>query len=208
MNATNSAKPTKAILYLLRHGATEGGTEKRFIGQTDILLSDIGRRQAQWWQEELSSIKFDAIYCSDLSRAIETAQIVANKQRAGIQIKPNLREINLGDWDGIAMQEIREKYPDSWRKRGEQMDRYRPPNGENLQDLQDRVLTMVESIDFNQIQKALIVSHAGVNRVLLCHILNKSLKDVFQIPQGEAALNVIRFVDGNGIVKAMNKLPE
>jgi len=62
------------MLYLLRHGATVQSAEKRYIGQTDISLSDLGRKQARWWQKELSPITFDAIYCSDLSRAIDTAK--------------------------------------------------------------------------------------------------------------------------------------
>ena len=208
MNSTNSIKPTKSTLYLLRHGATQGGTEKRYIGQTDIPLSERGRIQASWWQKELSRIKFDAIYSSDLSRAIETVQIVAKNQTNEIQTTSQLREINLGDWDGVGMQEIQKKYADTWIKRGRHMDRFRPPNGESFQDLQVRVLPVVESIDFGINRNVLMVSHAGVNRVILCHLLNRPLKDLFEILQGEAALNLIEIQDGFSEVVSINQLPE
>ncbi len=196
------------MLFLLRHGASVRSHEKRFIGQIDVPLSDLGRRQACWWQKELSPLKFDAIYCSDLSRALETARTVAKNKAAEIQITAQLREINLGDWDGVGMQAIREKFPDAWQKRGQQMDCFRPPRGESFLDLQNRVLPVVESIDFSLVQNVLMVSHAGVNRVVLGHILQRPLKDLFQIPQGDAALNLIHTLDGNMVVKAMNMLPE
>jgi len=204
----NPINPIKSTIYLLRHGATVPSSDKRYIGQIDIPLSDIGRKQAQWWQEELAQIKFDAIYCSDLSRAIDTAQIVAQNQTTEIKSTSQLREINLGDWDSMGMQEIRETYPDAWLKRGQQLDRFRPPNGESFQDLQHRVLTVVESIEFNSVQNVLMVSHAGVNRVLICRMLDKPLKDLFQIPQGEAALNQIFFQNGQFEVVSINQLPK
>ena len=200
MNAITST------LYLLRHGAIVQSAEKRYIGQTDISLSDIGRRQARWWQEELSPISFDAIYCSDLSRAKETAQIVAGKQTAVVQVIAQLREISLGDWDGVGMQTIQEKHPNAWIERGKQIDRFRPPNGESFKDLQNRVMSMVESIDFDLAQNVLIVSHAGVNRAILCHVLEKPLNDIFLISQGAAALNQIALQDGQFDIVSINRL--
>ena len=196
------------MIYLLRHGATESNLEKRYIGQTDISLSNLGRRQARWWQEALSSTKFDAIYSSDLRRAVDTAQIVAAAQTAEIQITSQLREINLGDWDGVDMPEIKEKYPDAWKRRGHQIDRFRPPKGESFQDLQNRILQLVDSIDFDRVNNILMVSHAGVNRVILCRVLNKPLKDLFLISQGAGALNQIEFRDDQFEVISINQLPK
>ena len=207
INPINPINPTNATLYLLRHGATEGKPEKRYIGQTDIPLSDLGREQARWWQNKLAPIQFDAIYCSDLRRALETAQLVSKDQTAQIQITPQLREINLGAWEGTRMQTIRDKYPDAWQKRGQALDRFRPPDGENFQDLLNRILAVIEAIDFNSVQNVLMLTHAGVNRVLLCHILNKPLQDLFHIPQGEAALNQIEYREGQFEVVSMNQLP-
>jgi len=208
MNPKNPTNATAPMLYLLRHGATIRGPKKRYIGQTDIALSDLGRRQAHWWQKELSAINFDAIYCSDLSRASDTAQIVAAARTTDIQATSQLREINLGDWDGVDMPEIREKYPDAWLQRGQQVDCFRPPEGESFQDLQDRVLPVVESVDFDRVKNVLMVSHAGVNRVILCRVLKKPLKDLFLISQGAAALNQIVFQDGQFDIVSINRLPE
>jgi alpha-ribazole phosphatase len=196
------------MLYLLRHGEITGSSKKRYIGQLDIPLSDKGRQQAAWWQEKLSYIDFKAIYSSDLSRAVETAGIVANAQTAKIQIRPQLREIHLGDWDGMAMQVIQSRYPQAWKERGQRIDRYRTPHGESFQDLYDRVIPLFETIATNQKGNVLLVSHAGVNRMVLCHVMNKAIMELFSIPQGQAALNQIEYEQGKFNVISINRLPE
>ena len=103
------------MLYLMRHGAIEITNEKRFVGQIDPPLSPEGRKQAERQGRQLMDIPFTGIWCSDLTRSRETAAIVSVNLGIKILQAPELREIDLGQWDGMAMAEgapvLHAKYP-------------------------------------------------------------------------------------------------
>ena len=197
---------TKQI-YLLRHGEIVDSGEKRYIGQTDVPLNSKGLAQAFWWREELSHVDFEAVYSSDLIRAMDTAKGVVNIHESQIHVMPQLREIDLGDWDGETMENIKTRFPDSWKERGRRMDSFRPPNGESFDDLHDRVIPVFQKIISEMTGDVLIVGHAGVNRIILCHVLKKPIKELFDIPQEYAALNLIDCSEGRPIVLTMNRTP-
>ena len=86
------------MIYLLRHGEIDQQGEKRFVGCTDLPLTDEGVRQAEQWREKLSSTRFENVFSSDLSRTRETARIIAGDRNDQVQALPKLREIDLGEW--------------------------------------------------------------------------------------------------------------
>lgn len=88
-------------LLLVRHGETDWNADGRLQGQTDRPLSDFGRRQARRLAEELADEQLEAIYSSDLSRARETAEIVADGLGLPVVLDPDLREKNWGTWEGL-----------------------------------------------------------------------------------------------------------
>lgn len=98
-----------------------------FIGQYDVPLNDDGRNQIRSLAEALASfdVNIGSIYCSDLSRGRESAEIIADRleEKTGRAVslcpKKELREINLGPWDGRPISEIKAEYPDEYRMRGE-----------------------------------------------------------------------------------------
>ena len=92
-------------IVLVRHGETDWNAAGRLQGHTDRPLSDYGREQAQRLAEELAVEEFDAIYASDLSRARETAEIVAAQLRLAVVLDPDLREKNWGTWEGLTSTE-------------------------------------------------------------------------------------------------------
>lgn len=195
------------MLYLLRHGEIVGNEQKRYIGQTDVPLSSRGRRQAAWWREELARIEFEKVYSSDLSRALDTALIVSDLPVSDVETMSQLREINLGDWDGDPQENIKTRFPDVWEERGRHIDTFRTPNGESFQDLHDRVIPVFQKIASEVLGNVLVVAHAGVNRVALCHVLKRPIQDLFSIPQDYAALNLIGHQKGNLHVLSINQTP-
>ena len=197
----------KKQIYLLRHGEIVGSEKKSYIGQTDISLSSKGLRQAAWWKEELSHVKFERVYSSDLMRAFDTARIVSGMPDVKIQATSQLREINLGDWEGELMADIKSRFPDAWKERGRHMKSFRTPHGESFQDLHERVVPVFLKIASAARGNILVVAHAGVNRIILCHLLKKPIQELFSIPQDTAALNLIENVQGKILVKSMNTLP-
>jgi len=88
-------------LLLVRHGETDWNADGRLQGQTDRPLSDYGREQARQLAEDLHGEGFDAIYSSDLSRARETAEIVGGRLGLRVELDPDLREKDWGNWEGL-----------------------------------------------------------------------------------------------------------
>ncbi|MDM8525648.1 alpha-ribazole phosphatase [Desulfococcaceae bacterium HSG8] len=179
------------MIYLLRHGKVDLQGKKCFIGQTDLPLNSDGLRQARHWREKLRAIAFDGIYSSDLRRAVQTARIITENSNTDIHVMPRLREIHLGDWEGLPMSEIREIFPGEWRKRGENLESYRPPGGESFADLYARVVPVFRQIAEQSCENRLIIAHAGVNRAILCYVLGMPLANLFRLGQDYGSLNLI-----------------
>ncbi len=178
-------------IYLLRHGEIELQDKKRFIGQTDLPLNQNGLHQAHYWHQELSPVLFSRIYCSDLKRSYDTARIIAGLGQEDIHAMPQLREIHLGEWEGLSMLEMQTEFPEKWKKRGEDIVSYCPERGESFADLHDRAVPFFEQIVRELKGDVLIVAHGGVNRVILCHVLGMPLENLFRLGQDYGSLNII-----------------
>jgi alpha-ribazole phosphatase len=196
------------MIYLLRHGEIDNVEPKRFMGQTDVPLTDRGIEQAYWWRRQWSKIRFEGIWCSDLERSRQTAEIMREQFACPLKMTPSLREINLGEWDGMPVEAIRSKFSDEWAARGRDMAGYRPPGGESFADLQARIVPVFEEIARDTTGNVLITAHSGVNRVILCYVLNMPLGNLFRLGQDFSALNFIEYANGNFVVKLLNGMPE
>jgi broad specificity phosphatase PhoE len=102
-------------LLLARHGETDWNRERRWQGHADTELNDVGRAQARALAGELAAQPPDAVYTSDLSRARETAQIVAAELGLPVVVDPRLREVDVGSWSGLTSTEISERFPGAAR---------------------------------------------------------------------------------------------
>lgn len=167
------------MLFLLRHGQIQGYETKRFIGQTDVLLDDIGRAQALFWKRvyEESGIFFDAVYSSSLKRCMETANIICSNKSISkeIVIDHRLNEINMGSWDGKSFYEIKKNMPLEFEQRGRQIEHFRAPGGESFDDLLKRANHFFKDLTAKEMikkkRRILVITHSGVMRVLLHSIV-------------------------------------
>jgi alpha-ribazole phosphatase len=196
------------MIYLLRHGEIEEPANRRYIGQTDCALSKKGRAQADFWKKQLKGKGIAAIFCSDLIRSSDTAKVISNGGQVEILTDPDLREINLGDWDGRFMHAVRTEFPAQWAERGAHIETFRPPNGESFADLYQRVVPVFEQIVEKSAGPVVIVGHAGVNRMVLCHALGMPIGNLFSIRQDYGALNLIDNSRHDLRVAAVNICPE
>jgi probable phosphoglycerate mutase len=196
-------------VLLLRHGEhLLEADEKCFIGQTDLPLSHTGRRQAQYWRTHLSDVQIDRIISSDLSRCMQTARILSAGRNIAVEVQTGLREINLGGWEGMTFRQVRERWPDAFRQRGLKMARFRPPGGgESFLDLQHRVIPVFERAVDRADGNLLMVAHAGVNRMILCHLLGMPPQNLFRIAQDYGAMNLIGRHAHGYRVHSLNLLP-
>jgi probable phosphoglycerate mutase len=196
------------VIFLLRHGHVDTGDGKRFIGQTELPLSQRGKKQVEFWKQWLARVSVSAVFSSDLERAYDSAARIAGDRRLYVGVAAGLREIFLGAWEGKTFDEIRQMQPEAFKARGADPAGFRPPGGESFSDLQYRVLPVFQRLSSENSGNLVIVAHAGVNRVILCHLLGMSLQRLFCIGQGPGALNILfRRADGWRI-EALNLLPE
>lgn len=103
-------------IVLIRHGITDWNIERRAQGQKDIPLNNTGREQAQALANRLRNEQWDMIYSSDLSRAKETADIIARELNLEVHTDTRLREINMGETEGTTFEERIDKWGDQWKE--------------------------------------------------------------------------------------------
>jgi probable phosphoglycerate mutase len=128
---------------------------------------------------------------------METARIIAADRSLEVAALAGLREIHLGQWDGLSFRQVRERWPEAFRQRGTRMAGFRPPGGESFVDLQHRVVPVFEKAVEQAGRNILIVAHAGVNRMILCHLLGMPPANLFRLAQDRGAMNLIdRQTDG------------
>lgn len=196
-------------ILLLRHGQILSDVpEKRFIGQSDLPLSDMGRRQARYWADILSTLTVDRVVTSDLRRCMQTARIIAAGKSVPVLPNPDFREIHLGRWEQMTFARVRADWPDAFLRRGQDISEFRTPGGESFADLQRRVMPAFHHEADHPARTVLIIAHAGVNRVILCHLLGMPPSNLFRLAQDNGAMNLIaRRTDGFRI-QAINLSPD
>jgi alpha-ribazole phosphatase len=195
------------MIYLLRHGTVKGSEQRLFIGGTDTPLAEKGRQQARDWRRLFHEIEFETVYCSDLKRSEETARIIAGDNQVSIRVVQEFREICLGQWEGLSMDFVRRRFPEQWRRRGENLADYPPPGGESFREFQNRVVPAFEAVAGQLRGHGFIIAHAGVNRVILSHLLGMPLPNLFRLSQDYAALNIIEYGIKLSRVLALNIHP-
>jgi probable phosphoglycerate mutase len=158
-------KPT--TFFLIRHGETEWNHIGRWQGLADVPLSAVGRAQAEALAKRLAGERFtvDHVYSSDLSRAWETAQIVARQLHLAVQPLPALREIDVGAWSGLTRAQIVEQFPGAFTEH------HSAPDGEGREAFWQRVTGAVLPLaEQHAGQRLMLVTHGGVIRALLGRI--------------------------------------
>lgn len=165
--------------YLIRHGQPQQHRDKIFLGQTDVPLSDEGRKQAEAARAALPA-GIRRIYSSDLKRAMQTAEIIGGQ----IIAAKGFREMNLGSWDGRYIEDIKREYPELYQKRGRNIFAFKTGNkAENFYDLQYRtVKSLIGILKTDSSQEIFIVAHSGVIRCIETNLRGGSVEDEWQKP--------------------------
>lgn len=194
------------LIYLIRHGMIAVNGNKRFIGQIDLPLNEEGINQAKRLRQELSCIRFSSVYCSDLQRSVQTAEIIAARHGLQPVICPELREISLGEWEGRSFEEINRKYPEEFKARGRDIVNYQPPGGESFAQCNQRILDKLEEILRSNSGNILITGHAGVNRLILCRVMGMPIQNLFRVCQDYGCLNLILYGNFGYRLKKLNQV--
>jgi uncharacterized phosphatase len=152
-------------IYLARHGESDWNAANRFQGHSDRPLTDHGREQAKALADLVAAESVEAIYASPLSRALETARIVAARTGLAVVADEGLREVDTGSWSGLSRAEVQECYPEGfqrWITGGAGWE-----DGESYEEMAERVLAAVNRIAAaHPGGRVLLVSHGGPIRAI------------------------------------------
>jgi broad specificity phosphatase PhoE len=187
-------------LVLIRHGETDWNLESRWQGQTDVPLNPTGLGQALAAAERLRGMKLEAIYTSDLQRARQTAEAVAAVTGAPLRQDPRLREIRLGRWEGLTLDEIHAQDGEALGDFRRNPATARAPEGESVPEVLQRVRAALEDIlqAFPEGPVA-IVSHGLALAALKLSLLGQSLDTVWLREPANAAVEVFQAYPGNQV---------
>ena len=193
-------------IYLIRHGETENAQEMRYKGNINVPLSQNGTRQIGMLADFLEQhAVLNFVYSSPLSRAQNSAEIIAQRYHIQPIILSQLREIDFGAWEGMTFEEVQEKYPDEFDVWANDPLLQGPVNGETIPQVRDRVMEAMDQIlANNKNQNIAVVAHGAVNRVIIAQTLGIPLNNIFRIEQDFAALNIIEFHRRFPVVRLLN----
>lgn len=194
---------TKVIF--VRHGQTAWNHSKRYQGHSDIPLNEKGLQQAKLVAQGLAGETISAVYSSDLRRAVQTAEVIADQHSLHPRISPEFREVNFGLWEGLTYEEIMATWPEVlsaiYTKPGSAL----IPGGESFDEVQRRtVIGITECIAHHQEETIVVVSHGGTMRVLLCHALGLPIEKMWSLRQDSTAINIVEYYETTQIVSLVN----
>lgn len=160
-------------IYLVRHGSTEWNERGLWQGVVDTQLSENGRREVERLAQFLRRANFAAIYSSPMTRALQTAEIIATvtNHRGEVLVDERLRECEIRLWNGMSMEELIRSYPNEYRTWSSKLDAD-VPGVESLKSVQERMYNFLESVALQSVDDGvIIVSHAIALRMLISKVL-------------------------------------
>jgi broad specificity phosphatase PhoE len=152
-------------ILLARHGESDWNRSQQWQGFADRPLTDLGRRQAVELAHRLADTELDAVYSSDLRRARETAETVARAKGLRVEATPDLREVDVGSWEGLTRAEAETRFPDRFALWLQGQEGW--ADGETYEQMSERVVRAIHRIaKTHDGQRVLVVAHGGSIRAV------------------------------------------
>ena len=180
-------------LFFIRHGQTDWNLQGKIQGSYDSELNDTGIKQAVELSEVLLKLnyKFSRIYTSPQKRALKTAKILS--EYSNIEYIPidDLKEINMGEWEGLSWKEVEENYPTEYKEWLLNRQYTRTPNGESYDDMLKRVLIAINQIIDENSDNVVVISHSAIIMGLQCYVTNTPFNDMLKLKTKNATITEI-----------------
>jgi len=191
------------LLVLLRHGETESNRLKRFAGWNDEHLTPEGRLAVGELADALD-LRGGRLYTSPVRRAVETAEILADRLSLSVHTVHDLHEIELGEWKGMTTREVSERWPVAYRDWLAIPERVRVPGRESLGEVRERAMNAIDQIGKAELSEsvaaALVVTHLALIRVLWLAAERRPLSDYHEVSGDRAWVYPLRW-EGRGRVR-------
>ena len=186
-------------IIFVRHCETDWNKEERCQGVSDLELNTNGFSQAKKLALYFKDKEVDYVFCSDLKRAKQTLNEINYDQRFKVIYSEKLREMDQGEFEGLSLSYLKEKYSNELRIWRENPENFRLPKGETLGEVRDRSLSYIKYIlkDLPSESTVLIVTHNLVIASILCTISNKELKFFADFTTESGAISEASFSNNN-----------
>jgi alpha-ribazole phosphatase len=188
---------------LVRHASHGGGD--RLIGSTDLPLDEAGRRQAAALAGRLASREIKRIVTSPLARCRQTAAALAASASLPIEVDPDLREVDFGRWEGLTFTEAAQREPETLKQWLEKPDEFTFPGGESVPEFWARVGRAVVRLSSAPDNGTLAVTHGGVVRAAICHVLGLPPRNYILFDVRTASLTTLTVFGAHGVLSGLNE---
>ena len=194
-------------VIIVRHGETEWNIANVRQGHLDSPLTEEGIAQARALARRLVREKFSLIYSSDLGRAMQTAQIIADATGHEVVADARLRERHMGIFQGLSSDEIKEKFPEEYKLHRSLGPDYVIPSGESVRQQVARNLAYLNEIAVKHLGEAIVViTHGGVLSGLFRHTFSIPFDAPRRFEFTNAGLNVFLYEEGNWFLQTWGDL--
>jgi broad specificity phosphatase PhoE len=192
-------------VFLVRHGQANSNITGYYMGWSNEDLSEIGYTQARSLSSRLASLPIASVYSSPLQRTCTTATILAEPRGLEVETLDDLIEIRLGDWQGLHMDEVKQRWPELWQQSRTDPSELTMPNGESFPQVTERAIRGFDKIvAANQGKQVIVVSHEIVVKVLVAYALGVSNSIYRRFEINNASLSAIRVIDGKARLATLN----
>jgi len=195
-----------AEILLIRHGETDYNKNGKFGGLSDIELNAFGKEQARILAEYLKDEEIAYFYSSDLKRCVDTGiHIACSNEKV---YDSSLREMSFGEWEGLAYDEIKQKFPAELKSWESDWINYIVPGGESFTDMSSRVIKRFEEIlDKHKAgnNRIAIVTHSGCIRAILANYITGSFENCWKFSINNASVSRLNCSNGYTYLKSLNE---
>jgi len=189
----------------VRHGETDWNQEEVFRGRIDVKLNTTGVKQAEATGKALKEMAIKVIYTSPLSRARVTAERIAQIKTSPVVEEPGFTDINFGEWQGIPLSEVRERYKGLYHIWKTDPQKMKFSGGESLKEVEDRSIKALEQLMKKHPEETVgIISHRVVCKVIILNVLKLPLSRFWDIRQDTCSINIFEYRDEKWIIELLN----
>jgi broad specificity phosphatase PhoE len=195
-----------SLIYLVRHGQTDWNREKIFRGHADRPLNDHGLREARAVADFLSGQPVNFIYASPLKRAMQTAEPLAEQRDMKVEVLPGVIDLDFGEWSGMPMKEVKDKYPDIYQDFIKHPEKAEFPGGESLREAQERAMKAVREVaERHPDMTGAIVTHRVICKIIILGLLGLDVSHFWEISQDTACINLFEYKNDRVVIRYINE---